>query len=138
MKIGLGLGISRLSSGGPSGPVSLYDTSDMTTEGTAANTDVIDANSFRAAHDGSEGRFLISGVPSGDYRITGTVAAYDGSVSGITGTRFRITDNFTSRFDTVATGAIDEVVTISSGLIRFRPVSNTFGFRFDDFVIVAA
>jgi hypothetical protein len=117
---------------------SLYTTANMGKIGPAANVDFIDADSFRAGRDGAgNGRAAIGGVPSGNYRIRGTLSVYDGAVAGITGFRFRIVDNFTSRFDTFNGGAFDRTVSITSGTLGFDGSSTGSGFRLDDFHIEA-
>lgn len=117
-------------------PASLYDTGDMTQEWDEAHSDIVDADSFRVCRSGAGlGKLAIYSVPSGTYRITGTISAYSGAISGITATRFRIVDGSTTRFDTFSTGAIDQTVSITSGTLRFDASTAGYGVDFDAFFI---
>lgn len=142
MRLGIGIGLSQLSSGAAAPAVSLYDTSDLAS--VASNLDpthqeILDADSWRQCRSASANRgdYEITGVPSGDYRITGTVSAYDGAVS-ISFIQLRIDDAITNRASITVAGPLDVTVTISSGTLRFTQANNDRGARVDDFLIVAA
>lgn len=138
MRLGLGIGITRIG-GVAAAPVTLYDTGDFTGEQAVAYREILDVDSFRLCRDASfQGRYIISSVPSGSYRITGTLAAYDGAIAGITTTRLRLLDGFTSSSDLTVAGAIDETISITSGTLRFDAAAPSAGARFDNFFIEAA
>lgn len=138
MRLGLGLGVNRLASGGGSGPVSLLVTGDFT-ETTPTHSDLLADDIFRACRNGGGNGIITAPLsPSGNYRITGTLSAYDGAESGITGTRFRIQDNTTTVSTITTLGAIDVTVAITSGTIRFIAPTSGEGYRIDDFFVEAA
>jgi hypothetical protein len=135
MRLGLGLGLSgrRVISA-----TSLYTFDDATIE-IAQGDEIISATSARVAHGGNGTRLLFTGVPSGDYIISGTFSDYDGAVAGISARRMRIADNFSQLGALVeSAGAFSRTVTIASGNLRLFPPSSVDGFRIDDFFIEAA
>ena len=139
MKIGLSLGMSAPSGGGPSGPTSLYDSSDFNEADDSHRESELGGNvaSFRAARNGGGNGIFTLTVPNGDYRMTYDLSAYDGAES-VSGVRLRIQDNTTTLFTDTAAGAVDETFTISNGLIRFLISSTDLGYRVDNFFIEAA
>ena len=99
-------------------PATVIDTSDLTAIN-PVNAEVLSTNSFRVAQDVLlDGQFTANVAP-GSYRIRGTVAPYDGLVSGIVGVGFRISDNSTARFTATIAGVIDVTVLIGTGTLRF-------------------
>lgn len=140
MKLGLSLTIGSQGPSGPSEPVSLYDTADMVVEGTAGFGEVLGADSFRGARTASGNTaFAISGVPSGNYIVTGTLAAYDGAIVGVTMLRVSVRDNNTQRSSLTAAGAFTTgSIPVTSGTLRFAlPVSGD-GFRINSLFVEAA
>lgn len=134
----MGLGATRATAGGGGGPTSLYDTDDFTDQVNNSHREIIDADSFRAARNGSGNGIHVLPVANGTYRLTGTMVAYDGAETGITGTRCRIQDNTTTEVTLTATGAFDETMTITNGSIRFILPSLGYAYRIDDFFVEAA
>lgn len=129
--LSLGLGSNRRAAG------SLYTTANFVAAGPADHRVVIDTDSFRYARTaGGTGEFTIMAVPSGTYRITGTLSAWDGGAIGVSSTFLEIRDLFTTRFTTGTLGAFDTgTITVSSGEIKFQHGVDGQGCRVDGLFI---
>jgi hypothetical protein len=138
MRLGLSLGL-----GGTGGArSSLYTTANMTKELDVAYSDIIDGNSFRLARFTSvgslQGRLIITGIPSGAYRLTGVISSYDGAQTGITTRQIRVMNDFAVLATITAAGAFDQTLSITSGTLRFDAGGDARGARWDDFFMVAS
>lgn len=122
------------------GGSSIYTINDFTPSGPADHYGVISPTSFRFARtDAGTGRFDRTSVPSGTYRITGVLSAWDGAAIGALSTQFRVVDQFTQRFAVTALGAFDSgPIVISSGTLTFIHGATGLGCRIDEFNIEAA
>lgn len=142
MMAGFGFSYSygnRRRASGPSGPVSLYAIADFTPQGPADHVAVLGPASFRYARTGSgEGRFDLTGVPSGNYRISGILSAWDGAALGALSTQFRVQDQFTQRYVLNTAGAFTTPsFAVTSGTLTFRASATGIGGRIDEFFIEA-
>lgn len=138
MNLGINLSLgSWRPSGASGGPTSVIDTSDFSAIN-PTHAEIIDADSFRLCRDAAlNGQFLAS-VPPGNYRVRGTLLAYDGAVPGITGIALRVSDNTTARFAGTAAGAFDTgTISIASGFIRFLTNAIGNGARLDGLLVEA-
>jgi len=126
MNLGLGINIGGSAR---SAPTSLYTTANFTALGPTDHRTILSADSFRVARTGAGvGRFDITGVPSGTYRVRGVLADWGGAAIGITTRQIRVMDNNTQRAVITAAGAFDSgPVTISSGILSFFNGANGLG-----------
>jgi hypothetical protein len=134
MNLGLSLGLGNRAAGAPT---SLYTTANFTLFGPVDHREIIDGDSFRYARTAAgAGRLDITGVPSGTYRVTATVSAWDGTpLPGLT-TTFTVNDLFTQRFTTGTLGAVDTgVISITSGTLAFQQNNPDQGARVDNLFI---
>lgn len=137
MRYGFGYWPRRRLIGVPSGPVSVITTADLSAIN-PTHAEVIDGDSFRLCRDAAlNGQFTATVTP-GNYRIRGTLAAYDGAIPGIAGVALRVSDNSTARYAGTALGPYDTgTISIASGTIRFLTNSIGNGARLDGLLVEA-
>jgi hypothetical protein len=92
-----------------------------------------------AALEGGAGLYRLSGVPAGDYVVSGTLSDWDGSPSA-SGIELSIRPDFSAAATVTitASGAFTTSPISVSGTLDFLSLTQGAGCRVDNFVIEAA